>query len=176
MKEYSVSPKRKHYWNLTIRLNTGHLSGRSYVAPLISFQTFGGGDRYQNVIAIHLMRWQANFYDFRFKWTVTPGIGIPPIKAWLWQLLNFKNAIWSLEERYAIKFRFKLGKNCLAMKAGSTAMTQRPRKRIPEETSWLSQTQEGQTEQIHQQTFDDIFFWKHWHDLHALGSHWTDGQ
>ena len=25
--------------------------------------------------------------------------------------MNFKNAIWTLEERYAIKFCFKLGKN-----------------------------------------------------------------
>ena len=23
-------------------------------------------------------------------------------------------------------------------------------------------------------TFDDPFFWQHWHELHALGSHWTD--
>ena len=29
---------------------------------------------------------------------------------WLSQLVNFKNAIWTLEERYAIKFCFKLGK------------------------------------------------------------------
>ena len=63
-----------------------------------------------------------------------------------------------------------------AMKAGSTAMTQRPRDRVPVEACWLSQTQEGQTKQIHQQTFDDPFFWQHWHDLHALGSHWTDSQ
>ena len=27
------------------------------------------------------------------------------------QLVNFKNIIWTLEERYAIKFCFKLGKN-----------------------------------------------------------------
>ena len=39
------------------------------------------------------------------------------------------------------------------MKAGSTAMTQRP-----VEACWLSQTQEGQTEQIYPQTFDDPFF------------------
>ena len=45
---------------------------------------------------------------------------------------------------------------------------------FPVEACWLSQTQEGQTEQIHPQTFDDPFFWQHWHDLHALGSHWTD--
>ena len=47
---------------------------------------------------------------------------------------------------------------------------------FPVEACWLSQTQEGQTEQIHPQTFDDPFFWHHWHDLHALGSHWIDSQ
>ena len=47
---------------------------------------------------------------------------------------------------------------------------------FPMEACWLSQTQEGQTEQIHPQTFDDPFFWEHWHDLHALGSYWTDSQ
>ena len=47
---------------------------------------------------------------------------------------------------------------------------------FPVETCWLSQTQEGQTEQIHPQTFDDPYFWQHWHDLHALCSHWTDSQ
>ena len=29
-----------------------------------------------------LMRWLTNFYDFRFKWTATAGIGIHPTKAW----------------------------------------------------------------------------------------------
>ena len=47
---------------------------------------------------------------------------------------------------------------------------------FPVEACWLSQPQEGQTEQIQPQTFDDPFFWQHWHDLHALGSHWTDSQ
>ena len=54
-----------------------------------------------------------NFYDFRFKWTATEGIGIHPTKDWLSQLVNFKNAIWTwrhLRKRYAIKFCFKLGK------------------------------------------------------------------
>ena len=50
------------------------------------------------------------------------------------------------------------------------------KRQFPVEACWLSQTQEGQTEQIHPQTFDDLFFWQHWHDLHALGSHWTDSQ
>ena len=35
------------------------------------------------------------FYDFRFKWTATAAIGIHPTKAWLSQLVNFKNAIWT---------------------------------------------------------------------------------
>ena len=47
---------------------------------------------------------------------------------------------------------------------------------FPVEACRLSQTQEGQTEQIHPQTFDDPFFWQHWHDLQALGSYWTDSQ
>ena len=56
------------------------------------------------------MRWPTNSNYFRFKWTATAGIGILPTKAWLLQLVNFQNAIWTLEERYAIKFCFKLGK------------------------------------------------------------------
>ena len=47
----------------------------------------------QYVIAIHLMRWPTNCYDFRFKWTATAEIGI-----------------YTLEKRYAIKLCFKLGK------------------------------------------------------------------
>ena len=49
-------------------------------------------------IAIHLTRWLANFYDFRFKWTATAGIGIHPTKPWLSRLVIFKNAIltWGL--------------------------------------------------------------------------------
>ena len=47
------------------------------------------------VIAIHLMRWLTNFHDFRFKWTATAAIGIHSTKAWLSQLVNFKNAIWT---------------------------------------------------------------------------------
>ena len=41
------------------------------------------------------MRWLTNFYDFSFKWTATAGTGIHPTKAWLSQLVNFKNAIWT---------------------------------------------------------------------------------
>ena len=60
------------------------------------------------------------------------------------------------------------------MIAGSTAITHRPMTEFPVEAFWFSQAQEGQTGQIHPQTFDDPFFLQHWHDLHALGSHWTD--
>ena len=49
----------------------------------------------QYVIAIYLMRWLNNFYDFRFKWTATAGIRIHPTKAWLSLLVNFKNTIWT---------------------------------------------------------------------------------
>ena len=49
--------------------------------------------RIQYLIAIHLMRRLTNFYDFTFKWTATAAIGIHPTKAWLSQLVNFKNAI-----------------------------------------------------------------------------------
>ena len=65
------------------------------------------------VIAIHLMRWLTSFYDFSFKWTAIAAIGIHPTKACLSQLVNFKNAILTLEERYAIQFWFKLWKNVM---------------------------------------------------------------
>ena len=57
-----------------------------------------------------------------------------------------------------------------AMNAGSPDMTQRSRDIVP------SGSPEGQTEQIHPQTFDDPFFWQHWYHLHVLGAHWKDNQ
>ena len=127
-------------------------------------------------IAIHFMRWLTNFYDFRFKLTATAGIGIHPTKAWLSRLVNFKKAIRTLEERYAIKLCFKLGKNAMRWKLDLLLWPRDQETEFSVESCWLSQTQEGQTEQIHPQTFDDPFFWQHWHDLHALSSHWTDNQ
>ena len=51
------------------------------------------------------------------------------------------------------------------MKAGTTAMTQRPRDSVPSGSMLaLPESQEDQTKQIHPQTFDDHFFWQHWHD------------
>ena len=70
--------------------------------------------RFEECWSLPLMRWLANFYDFGFKWTATARTGIHPTKAWLSQLLNFKMQSGrenTLEEQYAIKFCFKLGKN-----------------------------------------------------------------
>ena len=114
------------------------------------------------------MRWLANFYDFRFSWTATEAFGIHPTKAWLSELENFKNAIWTLEERYAIKFCFKLWKNAMWWKLDLLPWLRDQEIEFPMEACWLSQTQEGQTELIHQQTFDDPSFWQHRHVLYAL--------
>ena len=139
----------------------------------ISFQSFL--QSLENSVC-YCYTWQTNFYDFRFKWTATTGIGIHPTKAWFSHPVNFKNAIWTLEEWYAMKFYFKLGKNAMRWKLDLLLWPRDQETGFPEEACWLSQTQVGQTEKIHTQTFDDPFFWQHWHDLHALGSHWTDSQ
>ena len=60
----------------------------------------------QYFIAIHLMRWLNNFYDFRFneshsrKWNT-------PYESLIVAAGGFQD---TLEERYAIKFCFKVGK------------------------------------------------------------------
>ena len=59
------------------------------------------------------------------------------------------------------------------MKAESTAMTKR------QSSQWKhadSPRPKEARQKIYPQTFDDPFFWQYWHDLHALGSHWTDSQ
>ena len=80
------------------------------------------------------------------------------------------------EEQYAIKFCFKLGKNAMRWKLDLLLWPRDQETEFPVEACWLSKSQEGQTEQIHPQTFDDPFFWQHWQDLHPLGTHWTDSQ
>ena len=57
------------------------------------------------------MRWLTNFYDFKFKWTATAAIGIlkPDCHSW-WILKMQSGREDTLEERYAIEFRFQLGK------------------------------------------------------------------
>ena len=55
-----------------------------------------------------------NFYDFSFKWTATAGIGIHLLKpdCHIWWISKTQSGDEdTLEERYAIKFCFKLGEN-----------------------------------------------------------------
>ena len=86
------------------------------------------------------------------------------------------NAIWTLEERYAIKFCFKTWKKCHVMKAGSTAMTQWPRDRLPS-GSMLPLPDPRRPDRANPPTnFWWSSFWQHWHDLHALGSHSAESQ
>ena len=56
------------------------------------------------------MRWLTNFSDFTFKWTATAAIGIHPTKSDCHSWWISKMQSDTLEERYAIKFGFKLGK------------------------------------------------------------------
>ena len=97
------------------------------------------------------MRWLTIFYDFRFKWTATAGIGIHPTNIWLSQLVNFKNGIWTLEERYV--------KNAMRWKLDLLLWPRDQETESPVEACWLSQTQESQTEQIHPQTLMIPFFY-----------------
>ena len=77
------------------------------------------------------------------------------------------------EERYAIKFCFKLGKNAIRWKLDLLLWTRdrvlrgrmialpdprRPHRANPSTNFWWS------------------LFWQHWHDLYPLGSHWKDSQ
>ena len=67
----------------------------------------------------------------------------------------------TLEERYAIKFCFKLGKNAMRWKLDLQLWPRDQETEFPIEACWLSQTsqtQEGQSEQIPPPTFDDPFF------------------
>ena len=62
------------------------------------------------------------------------------------------------EERYAIKFCFKLRKNAMRWKLDLLLWPKNQVTVFPVEACWLSQTQEGHSEQIHPKTFDDPFF------------------
>ena len=78
------------------------------------------------VIAIHLMRWLTNFYDFSFKSTPTAAIGIHPTKAdchswWISKMQSGREEEW-----YAINFCFKLGKNAATETYGMLQTAFRP--------------------------------------------------
>ena len=57
------------------------------------------------------MRWLTNFYDFGFKQIATAASGIHPTKAWLSQLVNFKNAISHFRRTICNKIVLNLKKN-----------------------------------------------------------------
>ena len=61
------------------------------------------------------------------------------------------------EERHVIKLCFKLGKNAMRWKLDLLLWPRDQETEFLVEACWLSQTQEGQTEQIHPQTFDYPF-------------------
>ena len=107
----------------------------------------------QHVIAIHHMRWLTNFYDFRFKSTATAAIGIHPTKAWLSQLVNFKNAIWTwghFRRTICNKIVLNLEKKC------------HRNVRNASDCFWIilqeSPRPKKARQQIHEETFDDPFF------------------
>ena len=104
----------------------------------ISFQTFlyrnlKLSDSWKFSMLLLYILWDdwLTFMIQRFKWTATAGFVMHPTKPWLSQLVNFKNAIWTWGRTICNKILFETGKKCHAMKAGSTAMTQRPRDRVP---------------------------------------------
>ena len=74
----------------------------------------------------------------RFKRIATAGIWIHPTKAWLSQLVNFTNAIWTVEEQYAIKLCFKLGKSVIRWKRNLLLWPRRPDRANPPTNFWWS--------------------------------------
>ena len=62
-----------------------------------------------------------------------------------------------------------------AMNAGSTAVSQRPRDTVPSGGMLALPDPRPERENPPTNNWWSLF-WKHWHDLHALGSHWTDSQ
>ena len=95
----------------TFQITLSYIYIYIYEVHTISFQTFSYGHlrllwTLENVIAIHLMRWLTNFYDFRFKWTAIAGIDY---HSWWFSKMQSGRED-TLEEQYAIKYCFKLGK------------------------------------------------------------------
>ena len=95
----------------------------SCVVPSISFQTFFFVQAFRIVVdswkfsmlLLYFLKdnWPFFFFFFRFKRTATAGIGTHPTKAWFhswWISIMQSGHEDTLEERYAIKFCFKLEK------------------------------------------------------------------
>ena len=74
-------------------------------------QIRGAFNKCQGLIYTGIWNCLTNFYDFRFKWTATAAIGMhPDCHSW-WISKMHSGRENTLEERYAIKLCFKLGKN-----------------------------------------------------------------
>ena len=132
-----------------------------YVVRSITFQNF-----LVQALKIVVDSWKFNMYyemTDQFLWFQSQMNSYSRNwnKPYLSRLVNLKNAIWTLEERYAITFCFKLEKNAMRWKLDLLLWPRDQETDFPVEACWLSQTPEGQTEQIHPQTFDDPFFWLH---------------
>ena len=129
----------------------------------------------QYVIAIHFMRWLTYFYDFWFKWTATAAIGIHPTKAWLSQQVNFKNVIWTRGRTMCNKIVLNLEK--MPCNESWIYCYDSETKRQSSQWKYAGSTRPKkarQSKSTHKLLM--IPFWQHWHDLHALGSHWIDSQ
>ena len=63
-----------------------------------------------------------------------------------------------------------------AMKVGYTAMTQRPRDRVPSGSILAFPDPRRPARANRPTNLWWYLFWQHWHDIHALGSHRTDSQ
>ena len=137
-----------------------------YVAHSISFQTF-----FIWAFKIVVDSWRFSMLLLYILWDDWPIFMISGSNEQLQQELEYTllksdcHSYWiskmqsdTLEERYAIKFCFKFGKKAMQWKLDQLLWPRDQETEFPVEACWLSQTQEGQTEQIHPQTFDDPFF------------------
>ena len=139
---------------------------KMYVVPSIGFQTF-----FVQAFKIVVDSWKFTMLLLYILWDDWPIFMISGSNQQLQQQLEYTllkpdcHSRWIAkmqsgreEERYAIKFCFKLGKNAKRWKLDLLLWPRDQETEFPVETCWLSQTQESQTEQIHPQTFDDLFF------------------
>ena len=92
-------------------------------------------------------------------------------------MVNFKNAICTLEERYAIKFCFKHEK----MPCDESWIYCYDPETKRQSFHWkhvgsLRPKMARQSKSTHKLLMIPFFFWQHWHDQPALGSPWTNSQ
>ena len=107
-----VNSKCRRYWKSKKKCK--------YVVHSVRFQTFCTDIqncrrllKIQYVIAIHFMRWLTNFYDFNEQLQQQMEYTLLKSDCHSWWISKMQSGREdTLEERYAIKFCFKLGKIC----------------------------------------------------------------